>query len=388
MINIPVTGNGTVLLNPSVLSGTGYQVYVSSQPTGTPVQYCAAGPEGNNYIQTAAANVAITCINQGRFVYSLNGTNHISGFAIDQTPGVLTAVPNSPFTSGNDSVAMAIVPSGQFAYAVNQGDATISAYAINRSTGSLTLINGSPFATGSSPSSILTDPTGRFLYAGTTAGLYAYTINGTTGSLTPIAGSPFNTFGPFAVSSTGNYLFGTGSQGVATYGINQTSGALSLLSSVPIPSGATPLEVAAFSQNVLYYSSAGPEPDSASILTYTVDAATGALAGPIFYGTTLASVNDFAINPAGTYIYFVGLDTCRSTECPWADLFGNIIPGNGFDADYMPTEEFGPTEPVAVTWDPSGRFRFIAEARSGGGINAAGGPYVLPGGSTAIAVTN
>ncbi len=131
-------------------------------------------------------------------VRTANTNNQIAAFAIDSTTGALTAVPGSPFTTGNNPLQMAYMPitggSDSFLYTANVADNTISAFTVDHNTGILTAVSGSPFAAGSSVGGLAVGPTGSyFLYQAdpTAQAVRAYTIDPNTGALSPLAGSPF-----------------------------------------------------------------------------------------------------------------------------------------------------------------------------------------------------
>jgi len=97
-------------------------------------------------------------------------------------------IKGSPFPSGFNSDAIAIDPTGKFAYVANYGDRStgyVSAYAINSSSGALEQVKGSPFPAGFYVDCIAVDPTGKFVYAGLNNGfssygdLFAYVIHRT-----------------------------------------------------------------------------------------------------------------------------------------------------------------------------------------------------------------
>jgi len=131
-------------------------------------------------------------------VGTANANNQIAAFAIDATTGALTAVPGSPFTTGNNPLQMAYVPitggSDSFLYTANVADNTISAFTVDHNSGILTAVSGSPFAAGSSVGGLAVGPTGSyFLYQAdpTAQAVRAYTIDPNTGALSPLTGSPF-----------------------------------------------------------------------------------------------------------------------------------------------------------------------------------------------------
>ena len=140
-----------------------------------------------------------------------NANNQIAAFSINPTTGSLTALPQSPFTTGNDPLQMAYVPltanAQGFLYTANVQDDTISAFTADDTTGVLTPVNGSPYTSGTSVwglSQILTSSGNFFLYAADPQAetVTAYTINPNTGALTPLQGSPFTAGGAPSLLTT------------------------------------------------------------------------------------------------------------------------------------------------------------------------------------------
>jgi 6-phosphogluconolactonase len=167
------------------------QISGSPFPTGAPGSF--PGPSamvvsyGNDFLYVALAGTA-------------NANNQIAAFSIDPTTGSLTALPQSPFTTGNDPLQMAYVPvtaiTQSFLYTANIQDGTISAFTSDNTTGVLTPVKGSPYTSGTSVwglSQILTSSGNFFLYAADPQAetVTAYTINPNAGALTPLQGSPF-----------------------------------------------------------------------------------------------------------------------------------------------------------------------------------------------------
>jgi 6-phosphogluconolactonase len=103
---------------------------------------------------------------------------------------VLTPIAGTPFsTNGLSSTAAQIEPSGKFLYVSNQVSANIQAYAIDQTTGVLTNVPGSPFATGEFPFPLQIDASGKYLYvaAFTSRTVSSYAIDATTGALTLVS---------------------------------------------------------------------------------------------------------------------------------------------------------------------------------------------------------
>jgi 6-phosphogluconolactonase (cycloisomerase 2 family) len=150
----------------------------------------------------------------------------------------LTAVAGSPFSTGAQSVGIAVDPSGQFVLTANGSANTVSVFRIG-STGTLTEVAGSPFAAGSNPSAIVVAGD-QYVYAANTAGssVSAYSLNTTSGALTPVAGSPFATPGlpnGLVVDPAGTHLYASESQPneMSGFSIDATTGALSTIPGSP-----------------------------------------------------------------------------------------------------------------------------------------------------------
>jgi 6-phosphogluconolactonase (cycloisomerase 2 family) len=135
-------------------------------------------------------------------VGTTNANNKIAAFAIDQNTGALTAIPGSPFVTGNAPQYMALVPvtlgNMEFLYTSNVQDKTISAFIIDGTSGTLTAISGSPYHGATSLGGLAVTPTATstgnyFLYAADPQAktVIAFTVDGTTGALSPVSGSPF-----------------------------------------------------------------------------------------------------------------------------------------------------------------------------------------------------
>jgi 6-phosphogluconolactonase (cycloisomerase 2 family) len=100
----------------------------------------------------------------GRFAYVASagstGTG-IYGFTIDSKTGALTAIANSPFdvsVAGTEPQFVTVDPSGNFAYAANQGTGTISGFKIDPTTGALAAVPNSPLPVGPQPAFVSISP--------------------------------------------------------------------------------------------------------------------------------------------------------------------------------------------------------------------------------------
>lgn len=188
-LNDPVGGISAYAINQQ--DGALSPILGSPFPSGAPGSY--PGPSAmvvsysSNFLYVALAGTA-------------NANDQIAAFSIDPTTGSLSALPQSPFTTGNDPLQIAYVPltanAQGFLYTANVQDGTISAFTADDTTGVLTPVNGSPYTSGTSVwglSQILTSSGSFYLYAADPQAetITGYTINPNTGALTPLQGSPF-----------------------------------------------------------------------------------------------------------------------------------------------------------------------------------------------------
>jgi DNA-binding beta-propeller fold protein YncE len=139
----------------------------------------------------------------GRFAYVVNDNDDtVSAYTVNSSTGALRAIHGSPFRVGNYPDSVSVDPSGRFAYVANNGAsvsrASVSAFTINNTTGKLSKVSGSPFAAEIQAQAVAVDPSGRFAYVTNGGGggtVSAYSINSSTGALKAVVGSPFATGG-------------------------------------------------------------------------------------------------------------------------------------------------------------------------------------------------
>jgi 6-phosphogluconolactonase len=187
---------------------------------------------------------SITIDPTGKFLYAaINAGNDISAYVIDSSTGALTPVAGSPFPAGSVPMTVRVDPSGRYAYVTNMDSDSISAYLINSSTGALTPIPGSPFLNsvgGAWPTGLAIDPSGQFVYVLNQLlnSISAFSINTSTGALTPISGAPFASgVDPYeaSVDPSGKFLYvsNNGAGTISVYAIDGTTGSLTPISGSP-----------------------------------------------------------------------------------------------------------------------------------------------------------
>ena len=242
-ISVAVTPSGRFAYVADVIPGgiTAYSIDQNSVLT--------SGPGSPFAAETGTAFVTVDP--SGRFLYALNcgalcsgsGAGDVQAFTIDRNSGALTAIAGSPFLAGSNPFALAIDPTGHFAYSANFGSNDVSIFSIDSQTGALTQV-GLPVPTGGTlPLSITVDPWGQFVYTANTgsSNVSAFAIN-FDGSLHAVAGSPFAA-GDFtsgvAASTNGKFVIVSAGAGAFVYGIDN-AGALTLEVGSPVAAGLGP----------------------------------------------------------------------------------------------------------------------------------------------------
>lgn len=240
-IGVAIDPTGHFMYVANVLSNTvsGYQIASNGSLTTIPGSPFATG-SGPGWV---------TVDPTGRYVYVANcarlcsgsGDGNVSGYAINRTTGALTPVPGSPFTADQVPYAIAVDPTGQFAYVANFASGTVSIFKIDQCSGSLWASVQSVPTGGASPLALTLDPHGNFLFVTNTASdnLSVFAV-GSNGTLTAAPGSPFAT-GDFsqgvAVSPSGEFVYVTQGFQVLGFAIG-AGGVLTPLATSPFPAPA------------------------------------------------------------------------------------------------------------------------------------------------------
>ena len=227
-----------------------------------------------------------------------------------KAPGALTAVPGSPVTVGTNPQAVAVDPSGRFAYLADYTTGFIYEYGINQITGALTAIAGHvSIAAGTNPYSVAVDPAGRFVYVANYAGAVAtsstiseYLITQTTGALGLIGTVPTGTLTAaqvVAVEPLGRWVYVAVNGGnVYAYSIDLTAGGLTLIG--PAVGGANPQGIAFDPLGRWAYVACNGAP--ASVYVYSIGA-TGALTAAAPASYLVANAWGVAVDPSGQFLY-------------------------------------------------------------------------------------
>jgi DNA-binding beta-propeller fold protein YncE len=235
---------------------------------GTASAPCGSGPG-------ACAPWAVAVHPSGKFAYVANeggfAPTSVSMYAIASAGGLSLL---GTIAAGDRANSVTVDPTGKFAYVTNSygnsGSNDVSMFSIDSSSGVLTSIGA--IAAGTDPVAVVVDPAGKFAYV-TSNDILMYAINGTTGVLTPaqtVAGGPATSIvihpsGKFA------YIPTSGSNNVSIYNIDAATGALTLAETEGSASIAAIHPSGKFAYGFVTNSV------GSVISIYSIDAATGAL---------------------------------------------------------------------------------------------------------------
>jgi 6-phosphogluconolactonase (cycloisomerase 2 family) len=181
----------------------------------------------------------------GQFVYvaaettgGTPGAGSVSMYSVNATTGALTSLGNiatGTMTAESSSDAIALDPTGAFAYVANAGSNNVSMYSVNATTGILT--SAGTIDAGTTPFAVAVDPSGKFAYVVNfkSNNVSMYTIDAATGALTSTgtiaAGTNPTTI---AIHPSGKFAYVTNSASndVSIYSIDATTGALTLIGTI------------------------------------------------------------------------------------------------------------------------------------------------------------
>jgi 6-phosphogluconolactonase (cycloisomerase 2 family) len=294
------------------------------------------------------------------------GSGTISTFTVNSATGQLRQV--SYVLAGPAPPGPIIVdPQNGFAYVANgsfatpPGENTISVFSIDPGNGRLTAIPGSPFATGETSSgNLVIDPRGKFLYTDSASGnILIFQINPTTGGLTPIAGPPGTgaSLNLIAVDPSGAFVYVTGPLGqLFGFKIDSSTGALTAVPNSPFLAGGSGMTIDP-TGHFLYVA------DGDIIYAFAIDSSTGALTklptDPD--ATSIPASTGVTLDPTGKFLY-VAHETFSATSSDYISMFK--IDSNG--GVTQPASQFPTSEviPVSLQFDPAGKFLYVTEAET------------------------
>jgi 6-phosphogluconolactonase len=287
-------------------------------------------------------SLGITAVSN-QFLYASDTHNaQIDGFSINQTTGALTALAESPFSTGTLSFPGALAappgnlgsaPGNSLLYAGDSG--TVDMFTIT-ADGVPTALSGSPFVP-EEGFSIVVDPSGRYLYASDDdppGGIFAFTID-STGALTAVPNSPFTVPGqtvadslPTGIVDTGSYVYAalTQTNQVAAFSIVSGTGALSPVPGSPFPAGAAPTAVILASSFLYTINSS-----DSTISGYSINSTNGVLT-PLSGSPFAIPGFSLATDYLGQHLYVAGLTGIQAFSIDFTSGALTSLSGSPFPA--------------------------------------------------------
>lgn len=291
---------------------------VLTEISGSPFATGGGGTGGGGY----AVNRIVVA--GGKFLFASDGGTHdISAFSIEPTTGLLTPVPNSPFSAGSNAgwgdISLAASPDGKFLFAGLTSNFTVETFSVG-SDGSLTQVASTRVP--AIPTGMKVSPNGKFLAVGLPGynglGAVAMFSIAATGTLTMVNGAPFSDFGSGNLSGVdidcaGSHLFGAEMTAGAPIVDVFSVGAAGVLTPIqgspfsPVNYAANNSNIAVLSPNdeLLFVSNQG----SSSVTAFNVDSG-GALSlvggSPFASGNTIPAA--MATDETGTLLYVASGD--------------------------------------------------------------------------------
>lgn len=160
----------------------------------TPIAPTVIGSNHSTGYLSGVTASSVAVVPRGTFVYVTDSSsNQIVGYTV-LSGGVLRAMTDGPFSAGSDPVNMVIDPRGSFLYIAAQNDG-VSGFAINQATGSLSAISGGhPTQDGSQTNCVtIENALGVYLYATNfvSNNVSGFQLDSAKGSLSRIRNSPY-----------------------------------------------------------------------------------------------------------------------------------------------------------------------------------------------------
>ena len=317
------------------------------------------------------------------FAYAVNqGGGTVSQLSIGSN-GALAALTPPSVPCEMRANSLAVDPSGQYLYVVNERGATAASYgSISQYTigadGALAPMTPATIATDYGPSDIAVHPSGKYAYAIT----YYYPLGGTklrsmaqytigaNGTLTPMSPGAVAVTGSnpqfIAIHPSGKFLYVSDGSGVVDqYTVDPATGALSAMIA---PTAPFPFPTAGHTAFAITVHPSGKwayvTDYYGGIAEYTIDATSGALsplAQTSAVGTMFQCAAWIAVDPSGKYAYTAN---CASTSEAISQF---TVGADGTLTAMTPASVAGASAGTNIQVDASGTHLYMTSGTSGSG---------------------
>ena len=253
----------------------------------------------------------------------LNPNNGIYGYSIDQATGALTPQAGSPYTfASNPARVGAFNTAGSTVYipsGFNVGTGRLNAFAVNATTGALTPLGTVDLPVPYLANEVVIHPQGKFAYLRFSTGDLGLVGIENPAAMTPSQvvanvgfglGSAIVPSGMFAyflfdgrTLPPGGTTLVPGPGAMHGFSVNATTGALAPLPGSPYPTGGNTSSALVLDPSGRYLAATNFTVGSGTVATYAIDASTGTLTGAVLspsVGTTPLAVT---FDPSGKFAY-------------------------------------------------------------------------------------
>lgn len=254
---------------------------------------------------------ALAVAPSGRFAYALDMNNaSITSYAVDHAQGAMTPVPNGIVKTGVKPTDMTIDVNGWYLYVTNSGDASLSVYYLNPTNGIPEPVRGSPAPAGKRPVAVTLDAAARYAFVvnadSNNVSVYRYFT-----SVTPLIfegkkyGSPFAAGKEplaLAMEPTGHYAYvaNAGSNDISAYHVHHKTGVMAAIPGSPFKAGQRPVDLKVHPEGRWLYVA---NQNSSTLTVHRIEAGLGALANKVKTVALPAKPGTLKLNAEGDQLY-------------------------------------------------------------------------------------
>jgi len=379
--DLAVAADGSFQFATPVASGSGYAVTLRSTPA-TPRQACTVSHASGTMQAQDVLDVQVSCNGlPARWLFMTHTFISLSlgpfydaivPYPLDPATGAL-GTPGPTGSTGRGGRAIAVAPSGRYAYGPNQLVAatglpfsppgSVQAYVLDPATGALTW-NGQEVPAGLDTRSVAVHPSGKWVYAGNygDGSISVFAASPTDGQLTPV--QTLYTGGgvaDIAMHPGGNFLLVArdNAGGIGVFAIDGSTGQLTQTATSTGGGAAWRLALDASGRHVFELDASGGNVGTGAVRSYLFDATTGSLT---YGGVAGTGVNpgSIAVHPSGRFVYVgnYGMPTSGTGWIPNGSI--SVIGVDARSGNFTSNAEMTSGRASAcMAADPAGRFLYF-----------------------------
>ena len=375
--DLTVSSNSQFTFKTPIKQDGAYAVTVSAQPQG---QKCIVSNGTGSGVMANISNVTVACDDLPQFAYVVNNTDAtVSQYAV-QSNGTLSPLATPTVGTGNSPQSVTIDPSRRYAFVTNYNDDTVSQYVI-QADGTLAPNAHATVATGRGPWALSFDPVGNWVYVlnSIDSTIALYTMD-TTGALVAASGTPATAGSVpwnLTISPNGKFLyvsnFGTttvGGTSVQQYSIDTSNGAITPLNPPTVTTGSYPTVAwVDASSSFAYVPVVGATVPEGGVWQYAIGSG-GQLTSLAPATVSAGSQPDFiAIDPSNRFAYVANFSPCDVCTAGQAIPPGTVsqysLGASGQLTPLMNATVAAGVQPGWIAFDAFGRFVYVVNEGDG-----------------------